>query len=329
MTELMAMFWGIDFTGEGIEEDEAARYRILITMTIWEANHLTEEQRRRFEALIPPYLRDSRLKGIPSPGMGMIYDVPESVLGCDSFDVSLGSPHALMVNPFNLIPDSSFRFIVGMDLGFSNSYSAFVWMVYDSITKTIYAFDCFMARHQTPRQIAPALKKWDKLLGFSIPVSWPKDVGDQGRTEGEVAKDLYVTEGINMLPICAAVEVGESRSRNKDDMILNLWNKMTNGQFKVFKDGRMSPWWNQWKMYRIDETGKIVKSKKHQFDLMDATENGAAMVERYGASFNSGMMLNLQTQANIGYDPYSYGQGSQQDYYWNQRMNLQRDTIGG
>jgi hypothetical protein len=67
---------------------------------------------------------------------------------------------------------------------------------------------------------------------------------------------LYKAEGLKLTPADNAVESG----------VNEVWQRLSTGKMKVFKS--LHSWLSEYRMYRRNEQGKIVKEKDH---LMDAT----------------------------------------------------------
>ena len=74
--------------------------------------------------------------------------------------------------------------------------------------------------------------------------------------DGQKILDEYLECGLHLTLANNAVEAG----------ILKVWSRMSTGRLKVFRS--LIPWFNEFRIYRRDENGKVVKSGDH---LMDAT----------------------------------------------------------
>jgi phage terminase large subunit-like protein len=60
--------------------------RKVITMTISDVGHYTDEEKKKIEASYPPHEREARLKGIPVLGSGRIFPVTEESIACEHMD---------------------------------------------------------------------------------------------------------------------------------------------------------------------------------------------------------------------------------------------------
>jgi hypothetical protein len=84
------------------------------------------------------------------------------------------------------------------------------------------------------------------------------DPASRGRTQkdGIALLDVYRELGLDLEPANHAVDAG----------LYAVWTLMSAGRLKVMRS--LQAWLREYRMYRRDETGKIVKQDDH---LMDAT----------------------------------------------------------
>lgn len=76
------------------------------------------------------------------------------------------------------------------------------------------------------------------------------------QTDGAQLLEIYTEMGLWLNPADNAREAG----------IANVWERLSTGRLKVFK--HLSDWFGEFRIYRRDERGQIVKVNDH---LMDAT----------------------------------------------------------
>ena len=76
------------------------------------------------------------------------------------------------------------------------------------------------------------------------------------QADGKQLIKLYHEQGLHLRSADNTVEAG----------IQDMWQRLSTGRLKVFKS--MRGWLSEFRMYRRDERGKIVKENDH---LMDAT----------------------------------------------------------
>ena len=84
----------------------------------------------------------------------------------------------------------------------------------------------------------------------------PKHAGKINQTDGRRLTEEYRDLGLNLVPADNAVEAG----------IFACYQRMASGRLKVFKT--CAAWFSEFRIYRRDEHGKVVKERDH---LMDAT----------------------------------------------------------
>ena len=267
MTDFQGLFW--DWESEDEEGEyaalkrEGAKYRRLVRMEIWEAEHLTKEQIERFMALIPLHERDMRLKGIPALGEGRVWPLDERELKVASFDVR---------------DRPRMRLIAGLDSGYQTSYTAIVWIAYDEAERTAYVIDCEKVRRQLVKDIAPLIKDRDYHYGFEVPVAWPRDISRREGASGLIPVDEYRKCGVKML--YEPSQFDDQRQHHVAPGLGLVWSWMAEGRFKVFDTPRLRPWFNEWQLFAYDEDGHVLKTKQRQNDLMDATRYAMVMLSR-------------------------------------------------
>lgn len=203
-------------------------------MVSWEdVPHLSEDQKKSILAGIPAWQRDARTKGVPQLGAGAIYQVPEA---------------DIKVQPF-VIP-KHWRRGYGMDVGWNRT--AVPFFAIDPETDTIYCYDEYYRGNQEPSVHAHAIQARGKWLPGVI------DPASRGRSQkdGEKLLENYQDLGLDIEIAINAREAG----------IYAVWERMSQGRFKVF--ATCTNFFAEYRLYRRDEKGNIVKTLDH---LMDAT----------------------------------------------------------
>lgn len=217
--------------GEIAERSEGSK---AVVMASWDdVPHLSEQVKAELLASIPPFQRDARSKGIPQLGAGAIYPVPESEFLVDNFPIPDHWPKCF-----------------GLDVGWNRT--AAVWGAYNRETDTIYLFDEHYRGQAEPVIHAASIKpKGDWIPGVIDPAS-------RGRTQvdGLQLLQLYKDLGLDLEVAANGVESG----------LYEVWMRLSTGRLKVFKS--LSNWLSEFRLYRRDEKGRIVKANDH---LMDAT----------------------------------------------------------
>lgn len=195
--------------------------------------HLDEQTKRELLASTPPHLRDARSKGIPSLGSGAIYPVEESEI----------------VVPDMPIPDHWPR-AYAMDVGWNRTAAA--WGAMDRESDTLYLYAEHYRGQAEPSIHADAVKARGEWISGVI------DPASRGRSQkdGEQLLQVYTDLGLRLTPAINAREAG----------IYEVWSRLSTGRLKVFAS--MRSWLAEYRLYRRDERGNIVKENDH---LMDAT----------------------------------------------------------
>lgn len=194
--------------------------------------HLSAPQKKLMLANTPPYLRDARSKGIPSLGAGAIYPIEETEITVADFPV----------------PDHWTR-LYGFDVGWNRT--AAVWGAWDRDSDVIYLYAEHYRGQAEPSIHADAIKARGKIPGEIDPAA-----RGRSQTDGEQLLKRYKDLGLTLELANNGVESG----------LLEVWQRLSTGRLKVFKS--LSNWRAEYRIYRRDEKGRIVKENDH---IMDAT----------------------------------------------------------
>jgi len=205
-----------------------------VTTATWEdAPHLSKEQKDELWNSIPPHQRDARSKGVPQLGSGAIYPVLEERITVADFEIPNFWPMAY-----------------AMDVGWN--CTAAIWGAWDRQSDVVYLWSAYKQGQAEPATHVDAIRsRGDWIPGVIDPAS-------RGRSQKDGVKlyDEYVSMGLNVDLADNAVEAG----------IHAVYRRMVSGRFKVFASLR--GWFEEYRLYRRDENGKIVKENDH---LMDCT----------------------------------------------------------
>lgn len=217
--------------GEIAEREEGSKK---VIMASWDdAPHLSDDAKRELLAAIPAFQRDARSKGLPQLGAGAIYPVPESDFVVDDFTLPDHWPRAF-----------------GMDVGWNRT--AAPWAAWDRQADIVYLYAEHYRGQAEPAVHSSAIQ----ARGAWIP--GVVDPASRGRTQddGKQLLQMYIDLGLNLELADNAVESG----------IYEVWSRLSTGRLKVFRS--MTNWLSEFRLYRRDERGRIVKANDH---LMDAT----------------------------------------------------------
>ena len=207
--------------------------KYVVTATWDDAPHLSEEEKETLWNSIPPYQRDARTKGIPQLGSGAIFPVPES---------------EITVPPFEL-PEYWPR-VFGLDVGWNKT--ACIWGAVDRESGVVYLYS-----EHYQGQAEPSVHTHQIMLrGDWIPGVIDPAARGRGQKDGENLLDNYIDLGLDLTKADNTVESG----------LYDTWQRLSGGGLKVFST--LHNWLAEYRIYRRDEKGKIVKSGDH---LMDAT----------------------------------------------------------
>lgn len=213
------------------EEHEGTKFVVQAT---WDdAPHLTDEQKAKLLASIPPYQRDARSKGIPQLGSGAIYPVAESEVVCDPFEIPAHWPRCY-----------------ALDVGWNRT--AALWLALDRDTQTVYAYSEHYQSHAEPSVHANAIRgRGDWIQGVIDPAA-------RGRSQKDGTQLIhdYGDLGLNLTKADNAREAG----------IYAVWERLAGGRLKVFRT--LQNFFTEYRLYRRDEKGQVVKANDHLMDCL-------------------------------------------------------------
>lgn len=240
-----------------------------VTMATWDdVPHLSEEQKKALWDSIPPYQRDARTKGIPQLGSGAIYPVPESEITVKPMEIPLFWPRSY-----------------GLDVGWNRT--AGIWQAHDTDTDTVYLYAEHYQGQAEPAVHAAAIRaKGAWMQGVIDPAA-----RGRGQKDGTQLLSAYVDLGLNLSLALNGVEAG----------IFEVWQRLSTGRLKVFST--LQNWLSEYRLYRRDEKGAVVKSNDH---LMDATRYlimSGLSVEAYNPK--APQMLANKPKHQSDYDPFA------------------------
>lgn len=228
-TPLKGMSETVQFLDKKFKEGDIS----LVTASWADAPHLSEEDQAEMLKAYPPHQRDARTKGIPQLGSGAIYPVPET-------DIII-APFAI---PYH------WRKVYGMDVGWNRT--AVVWGTIDDDSDVLYIYSEHYRGQAEPSVHADAVKARGEWMPGVI------DPAARGRAQkdGEQLLQNYQDLGLKVSVAKNGVESG----------IFEVYQRLSQGRLKVFTS--CQNWLDEFRVYRRDDKGKVVKENDH---LMDAT----------------------------------------------------------
>lgn len=198
-----------------------------------DALHIDAPSRADLLASVPPHQRDAREKGAPALGSGAIYPVAESTITVEPFEIPPHWPRAY-----------------GLDVGWNRT--AAIWAATDRESGVTYLYDEHYRGQAEPSTHAGAIR----ARGAWIPGAIDPAARGRGQADGRQLLQAYLDLGLDLVPAQNAVETG----------IHSIWLRLSAGRLKVF--GSCANWLAEYRLYRRDEAGRVVKQHDH---LMDAT----------------------------------------------------------
>lgn len=205
--------------------------RYVGTCTWDDVPHLTPEAKAELWDSIPPYQRDARSKGVPQLGSGAIYPVPEEDIACDPFEFPAWYQHSY-----------------ALDVGWNRT--AALWGAYSPEDDMLYLYAEYYRGQAEPAVHAAAIKARGPWIPGVI------DPASRGRSQkdGEQLFQVYQNLDLVLVPANNAVEAG----------LIETWQRLSTGRLKVFRT--LQNFWAEYRLYRRDENGKIIKQNDHLMD---------------------------------------------------------------
>lgn len=206
-----------------------------VVMCGWdEVPHLSSEQKRDMLASIPPFQRDARSKGIPQLGAGAIYPVPETEIVVDDFVIPSDWPRAY-----------------GIDVGWN--FTAWAKWTRNPASGIFYLYEARKVSNMRPSEVVRLLEASDGRIRGAID---PAARG-RGQSDGEQLLQQYRDLGADVVTANNAVEAG----------IYEVWQRLVSGRVKLLKLAARELL-SEYRVYRRDEKGKVVKVNDHLMDAM-------------------------------------------------------------
>lgn len=205
-----------------------------VTQVGWEeVPHLDDEQKAKILESYSAHEKAARSRGIPSLGSGAIYPYLEEDITVSPFTIPEYWPKAY-----------------GLDVGWNRT--AAVWGALDPNSKTLYLFSEHYEGQAAPAVHASAIKaRGDWIWGAIDPAS-----KGLGQADGKALFDLYEREGLILNEADNSREAG----------ILKVGQMLESGQLKIFST--LTNLLGEYRIYRRDENGKIIKKNDHLMDAM-------------------------------------------------------------
>ena len=210
---------------------EITKSRFMIQAGWDDVPHLTEQTKEELLSSTPPFLRDARSKGIPSLGAGAVYPIEQSEIQCAPFAIP-----------------RHWKRGYALDVGWNRT--AALWGAQDPTDGTIYIYSEHYRGQAESVIHATAIKARGAWIKGAI------DPASKGRSQDDGTQLMasYKGHGLKLVPANNAVDTG----------LYTCWEKLSFGRIKVFSS--LQNFWAEYRLYRRDEHGKIVKKHDHLMD---------------------------------------------------------------
>jgi phage terminase large subunit-like protein len=243
-----------------VPPDELEKANRYIVRCGWDdVPHLTKEMKDEMFAKLPPHQRDARTHGVPRLGSGAIYPVIEEDI----------------IVPDFVLP-AHWKRGYGLDVGWNRTAASF--LAYNQDTDTHYLYAEHYRGQTEPAVHAQAIQARGRWMQGAI------DPAARGRGQdgGMALLMQYQGLGLNLTLANNAVEAG----------IYEVWSRMSTGRLKVFKScvNHLA----EYRIYRRDDKGQIVKKNDHAMDSMRYGVNTPACLSHMPAAANQYGIDNLQ-----------------------------------
>lgn len=207
--------------------------KAVVTVGWDEVPHIDAAEKARLLEATPPYLRDARSKGIPTVGAGAIYPIPLEDVVVDDFVMPHYWPKGY-----------------GLDVGWKAT--AAVWGAWDRAAgmDCIYLYSEYKrGQAEPPVHVSAIRSRGDRLTGAIDPAA-----RGRGQRDGQKLIHDYQDLGLYLLPANNAVEAG----------LFEVYTRLVTGRLKIFRS--LVQWQQEFRLYRRDERGQIVKKNDHLLD---------------------------------------------------------------
>ena len=230
--------------------DEPSIDRVLVNMTIEDAQHIKPEDRQKIIMGYKSHEREARARGIPLLGSGVIFTAPEE---------NVKEP------TIEYVPEYWAK-IWGMDFGIGHPWAAAL-IAWDKDLDIIHVLAAMKQADTLPINHAAMMKP----IGIEVPVAWPQDGTSREKGSGEPLASLYRKEGLKTLHEHATWPDG---GNSTEAGIAEIQEREQNG--KINYASHLSELFEERRFYHRKD-GQIVKLKD---DILSAVRV-AVMMKRF------------------------------------------------
>jgi hypothetical protein len=149
-----------------------------------------------------------------------------------------------------------------MDVGWNRT--AAIWGAHDREADVVYLYSEHYRSQAEPSIHADAIK----ARGVWIPGAIDPAARGRQQKDGEQLLQNYQDLGLDLTAADNAREAG----------IYNVWQRLSTGRMKVFKS--LQNWLNEYRIYRRDDKGQVVKENDHAMDATRYLEMSGIAIAR-------------------------------------------------
>ena len=247
--------------------------RAMVQMNIYDALHLTDDEREAEIARWPKSQRRAVIMGLPALGSGVIYPYEEDAIKCEPFPIPEWWP------------------VIGaIDFGGSSDKAhptAAVKLAIDRDNDIYYITRIYRQRSLKPPEVWMSLRLWGTWLKWA----WPRDALIEEKSTGTALIEIYKQEGMRALPFFAQWPADRRKTRaagegaatsissnvSVERGILEIQHRFETGRLQIFSP--CQELFEEIRQYHRKDN-KIVKEMD---DLVDALRYGVMMARYAGA----------------------------------------------
>lgn len=218
--------------GQTPKEGQQQEHKYVVFATWSHVPHLSEASKAALESAYLPHERAARTKGVPSLGAGAIYPIDEDEILIDPFEFPVWYKHAY-----------------ALDVGWRRT--AVLWGALDPESDVLYLYaEHYRAEAEPPVHAAAINARGKWVPGVIDPAARNRSPADGLKLMNSYRDEL----GLDLTPADNSVYAG----------LHEVWMRLTTGRLKVFRS--MQYFMQEFRIYRRDEKGNIVKENDHLLD---------------------------------------------------------------
>lgn len=191
--------------------DQPTADRGLVKMTIFDAAHISPEERVKIIAGYAAHERDARASGVPMMGSGRIFPYADDMF----LEPAI---------PAHLIPPY-WRKLWGVDFGIDHPFGAAL-VLHDADNDVLHVHHTIRVSGALPLQHAEGMKR----VAAAVPVAWPHDGGNREKGSGEPLAEAYRAAGLRMLGVHSTWPEG---GYSIEGAITEIQERIVTGRFKI------------------------------------------------------------------------------------------------